>query len=319
LTGSSAGTFTGQISFDTNDADETPFNFTVTGVVGTAPLVQIVDDNDAAFVTAPPGAWFLFTGQGFQSDVTFASPGTGSATASWRFTGLTAGLYRVSATWSPHPNRATNAPYTVLDGITPIGAAAVNQQLRPNHVIASGAAWYHLGVFNVASGSLDVLLSDDANGYVIADAVRVEYLGASPVQVQDDGDLGFTSTDGFFSSAGQGQGGDVQFAAAGDGSEQATWTFTALPAGVYRVSVTWSAHANRATDAPFTVLDDTTALATFLVNQEQAPDDFAENGTDWQDLGAGLYYVSSGTLVVQLTNLADEYVIADAVRIERVA
>ena len=61
----------------------------------------------------------------------------------------------------------------------------------------------------------------------------------------------------------------------------------------------------------------TTALGTFQVNQELAPADFSFNGAVWKDLGA--YSITGTTLVVRLTDLADEYVIADAVRIERLS
>jgi hypothetical protein len=99
--------------------------------------------------------------------------------------------------------------------------------------------------------------------------------------------------------------------------ETASWTFTALPAGQYRVSATWTPHPNRATDAPFTVLDGASSLGTVLRNQEEAPNDFVEAGYLWEDLG--VYTISSGTLVVQLTNAANQYVIADSIRIERIA
>ena len=41
------------------------------------------------------------------------------------------------------------------------------------------------------------------------------------------------------------------------------------------------------------------------------------NGASWQTLGD--FVITGDTLVVMLTNLADEFVIADAVRIERVS
>lgn len=40
-------------------------------------------------------------------------------------------------------------------------------------------------------------LSNDANEYVIADAVRIELLTMGPVQVVDDGGPGFAATEGF--------------------------------------------------------------------------------------------------------------------------
>jgi hypothetical protein len=138
-----------------------------------------------------------------------------------------------------------------------------------------------------------------------------------PVQVLDNRDAGFSATGGFTSYPGQGFRNDVTFAAAGTGSETATWTFAGLTPGSYRVRVTWSTHPNRATDAPFTVLDGATPQGTVLLNQELAPDDFSDQGVAWEDLGT--FVITGSELVVQLSDLADEYVIADAVRIEPVA
>ena len=64
-----------------------------------------------------------------------------------------------------HSNRATNAPYTIndVDGPTLV---TVDQQ-------TDGGAWVSLGVFNFDVGSASVVLSDAANGVVIADAIRI--------------------------------------------------------------------------------------------------------------------------------------------------
>jgi hypothetical protein len=99
----------------------------------------------------------------------------------------------------------------------------------------------------------------------------------------------------------------------------ATWTFTVAP-GQYRVSATWIPHANRATDAPYKIFDGTSELNSVPIDQEQAPADFtdADAGSSWKDLG-GPYTIAGNTLVVQLSNAANQYVIADAIRIERMA
>jgi hypothetical protein len=281
------------------------------------PDVQIIDDGDAGFSTTGP--WYSYPGQGYQDDVTFAGAGTGDSVATWTFTGLAPGLYRVSATWSPHPNRATDAPFTVLDDNLALGTVRINQEMAPDHFAANGTMWRNLGgTYTINSGTLVARLTDNAEEYVIADAVRIERLAVSPVQIQDDGDPGFSASPGFSPFSGQGFQDDVTFANRGSGSEQATWTFTVTP-GVYRVSATWSTHPNRATDAPFTILDGSTVIDTIPVNQELAPNDFNENGTWWEDLGAGVYAITGSELVVHLTDLADEYVIADAIRIERLS
>jgi hypothetical protein len=83
--------------------------------------------------------------------------------------------------------------------------------------------------------------------------------------------------------------------------------------------VTWESYSNRAADAPYTVLDGTTELGTVTVDQRQAPAGFVEDGVSWQDVG--VYQLAGDTLVVRLSDQAGpsgSYVIADAVRVERV-
>ena len=115
-------------------------------------------------------------------------------------------------------------------------------------------------------------------------------------------------------ATGQGFQADVHFSELGNGGDVATWTFNVTP-GVYRVSATWSDHPNRATDAPFMVLDGNSTLATVVIDQEFAPDVLFDQDVWWEDLG-GPYTITSNTLVVRLTDDANEWVIADAVRIE---
>jgi RHS repeat-associated protein len=72
----------------------------------------------------------------------------------------------VYAWWTANPNRATNATYTVAySGGT--AAVTVNQQ-------TSGGAWNLLGTYTFGSGTGgNITLTDQANGYVIADAIRL--------------------------------------------------------------------------------------------------------------------------------------------------
>jgi hypothetical protein len=136
------------------------------------PAPTIIDDGAAGFTTV--GSWKVTNGQGFQSDFRSNNAGTGSRTATWTFTGLTPGTYQVSATWVAAGNRATNAPFTVLQGSTVLGTSAVNQRLAPADFTDAGAAWKNLGgPYQITGTSLTVRLTDKANGIVIADAVRV--------------------------------------------------------------------------------------------------------------------------------------------------
>jgi subtilisin family serine protease len=165
------GTYTGSVSFGNNDADEGPFNFVVSGVV--APV--IIDDGDAGFTTT--GSWITHAETAYQGDIHYSAAGTGADTASWTFS-VTPGRYRVSATWSPYSNRATDSPFTVLDGATPLATVRVSQEAAPADFAANGATWADLGgQYDILGNTLVVRLTDQANQYVIADAVRVERVG----------------------------------------------------------------------------------------------------------------------------------------------
>lgn len=185
LVGAAPGVHGGVASFITNDADENPFSFNVTATVLGNTI--IIDDGDPGYSdSANMQSWL----QGFQSDVREAVMGGATQSAIYTFTGLPAGKYRVSATWTSFWNRATNAAYTINGG-API---LINQKLDPKdaastptgtviQVPGAGVFFADLdGAFVFAGGTLTVGLSDSgANGNVIMDAVRIERIGQVPV------------------------------------------------------------------------------------------------------------------------------------------
>ena len=319
------------------------------------PQIFTLDDGDAGFASS--SGWQSYAGAGYLTDMHFKQSGSGSETATWSFTGLAPGQYRVWTTWVPYSNRVTNAPYTILDGSMALQTVTVNQQLTPSGLLDQGTSWQQLGGDStITGGTLVVRLSDQADpgGYLIADAVRIELVGdvgesgptaqvvagatviadgtgvvdlgrtnpgvelsqtftvrnlgtsdltlgaisipegfslssglgttalapgesttftvqldagavgsysgivsiatndslhnpfdftvsgtVSEVQTLDDGETGFASSAGWQSYAGAGYGSDMHFKQSGSGSETATWTFTGLAPGQYRVWTTW--------------------------------------------------------------------------------
>lgn len=160
-----------------------------------------MDDEDAGWSTV--GSWTEFTGgQGINNDMYYDESGSGSETATWNF-GTLNGTYDVEVHYTTHSNRATNAPYTVKnhsavvtlptvtlpiasvsDNVDETGSAdanattvVVNQErdsagsLGPNDV---NSGWVNIGryTWNGSSNAL-IILTDNANDFVIADAVRV--------------------------------------------------------------------------------------------------------------------------------------------------
>lgn len=280
---------------------------------GLEPGVPWVADNHDANLEGP---WRCYQGIGLGHDVHFTSPGDGSSLATW-VCRLGPGEYQVSVTWAAHPNRATDAPFTLWDGDAAIATVEVNQQANPSDYRAGTVAWHELGLVTLTSDTLVVELSNDADGYVIADAIRVVRLDGFEVPL---GQPHVKDTDqavclGHWPCyVGVGFGNDVRYAAPGHGKAVTRWTFLVSP-GEYQVSATWARHINRATDAPF-LLHDGSHTTAVRVNQEVGPSDFVEQGTWWQELGPPIS-VTGNFLVIELTNDANEFVIADAIRVVR--
>ena len=132
------------------------------------PPGALIVDNSQATVT---GSWAFYTpfsepywGRDFAHS-TLPSTG-GAAAVTWTPTIPASGRYHVYARWVQYANRATDAPYTIHHqyGATEV---RVNQEV-------DGGRWNLLGTFEMAPGSNHrVVLSDDANEYVIADAVML--------------------------------------------------------------------------------------------------------------------------------------------------
>ena len=161
--------YSGTVSFGTNDPNNNPFTFTLTATVGST---QIIDDSSASGFSTTAG-WTYYGGQGYLNEVHYAAAGNGSQIATWTFTAAP-GSYDVAVTYSAQGNRATNAPYTIYDGNIALGTVSVNQQSTPNDFIDQGVGWKDLGTFTITGNTLVVKLTNAANNYVIADAVRIQ-------------------------------------------------------------------------------------------------------------------------------------------------
>ena len=122
---------------------------------------------------------------------------------------------------------------------------------------------------------------------------------------------GWTSVSGSTSSYED----DYSYHDAGTGSNTVTWTFTVDPTKQYQVLVSWSADPSNASNAPFTVLNDSTVLGSVRLDQRAMPDDTNVLGLGCRWKSLGIYQASAGTttIVAQLSDLADGRVVADAV------
>ncbi len=180
-----AGTFSGQIVLASDDGDEATFAINLSGSAG--PTVQIIDNGAAG--NARVGSWAAVGNKGYQSDIHVATKGTGSKQATWTFTALPAGEYRVWATWTGGSSNASNAPFQIIYGGPSAPIVRVNQKNAAAGHTAEGGKWNFLGSANATKGWLQVKLNNSANGSVVADAIRLVYvpsgaavtLGASEV------------------------------------------------------------------------------------------------------------------------------------------
>lgn len=96
--------------------------------------------------------------------------------------------------------------------------------------------------------------------------------------------------------------------ASGEGSERFTWRVDIPVPGRYEVFAWWTAAADRATNAPYTIAH---AQGATRVRVDQT-----RGGSRWQTLGT--YTFNHEPAVVDLTDEANGFVIADAIRLVRV-
>ena len=260
-----------------------------------APVGWVMDNNDNT--TAAVGDWVFSTdgsgywGNNFQRN----DSGSGAETFTWTPRSFDSGTYKIYARWRAHSLRATDAPYTIhhAGGSTTV---RVNQK-------AGGARWNLLGIFALEPGQNHrVILSDDANGRVVADSL---YFIPSH-EVADNLDPNTSATGVWSDSTGASGyfGPNFQTNDAGTGAEVFTWTLDVPQAGQYEVFARWTAHSNRASDAPYTI-HHASGSTTVTIDQKTGGGVFTHLGTFQLAPGANHR--------VELSDNANGRVAADAV------
>jgi hypothetical protein len=203
LDATAAGSSGGVIHVLSNASDEGSFGLALQGVVEsppppppTLPAVQIIDNGAEGF--SATGSWQVKSKGGYEQDIHVAHKAPTNdkapknakkagkfdkkserfdnklATATWTFTGLTSGQYRVSVTSPGNSAFATNAPFSVFDGSTLLKTVPVNQSKLRGDAKRDDFHWRELGAFTIEGGTLVVQLTNRANGKVAADAVKIE-------------------------------------------------------------------------------------------------------------------------------------------------
>jgi uncharacterized repeat protein (TIGR01451 family) len=167
---------------------ENNFFFDINTIQIPGPPAVIMNDDD------PPvdydGDWVIsqYCPEFYEDDVSWAAAGSGESTVAFVFTGLTAGDYRVSTTWLTVPEyvhyRATNAPFTISGGAADF-TILVDQTLNPGDYTSAftdaGSTWMDLHAsYTITGDTLTVTVSNNADNYVVADAIRIERIAGMP-------------------------------------------------------------------------------------------------------------------------------------------
>ena len=134
-----------------------------------------IDDGDAGYTESAYG-WYSIGSwtRGVESDSRFVAAGDGRSTATWAQT-VAPGSYTVQASWYGNRSNVRNAPYRIYDGETLVREVRVDQRTTPAPVSGVPQLFKTLATVTINSGTLRVVLGNDATGgtLVEADAVRV--------------------------------------------------------------------------------------------------------------------------------------------------
>jgi hypothetical protein len=134
---------------------------------------EMLVDNDELGYQALAGTWTAGTGvPGYRgSNYRSAPAGTGERAVRWRLAVPGDGDYEVQVSHAAHENRASNAPFTVThaDGTSVV---RVDQRVT-GATEPRGGSWVSLGTYRMTAGITAIGLTNDADGVVIADAVRL--------------------------------------------------------------------------------------------------------------------------------------------------
>lgn len=224
-------------------------------------------------VTSYRGTWSVTsTGGGYSGSHLEATAGSSYKEARWVVTGLVAGNYQILASWPGGVGFATNATFRVYDGSTYVGKMVVNQTATSGGDVTYAVSFEGIGTFHTATGTLTIVLTDDANGTVAADAIVVRPVDPSvTLTVLPLFTTGWVwSSYQYWGSAG---GADAWQGAAYRASNALGWwelPYRGLRPGNYLVELNYHADAGNSTAAPITVRMDATDYAV-AVNQTLPP------------------------------------------------
>jgi hypothetical protein len=135
---------------------------------------EVLVDNDDAGYQVLGGTWSAATGVPgyYGGNYRTAPAGAGDHQVRWEPVVPHDGRYEIQVSYTPHENRASNAPYAVTHAG---GTETVRiDQRAPGSVEPRGGTWASLGRYDLLAGrSTAIHLTNAADGYVVADALRL--------------------------------------------------------------------------------------------------------------------------------------------------
>jgi len=210
------------------------------------------------------------------------------------------------------------AGYSIVSNIG-VTSLAAGQSTSLTIRLNSQAAGTYAGRIVLANndsneGQYDLNLSG-----TVRNATTSTTTSTSTIRNLDNGQTGYTASGAWSTRTGSGRDSDLQLAARSTNGVTAIarWNFTSLPAGSYRVWMTWTGGSGNASNAPVSFYDGSRLVRTVTVDQRTAASGLSADGSNWKLVTT--LSISGSQLGVQLGNNASGTVIADAVRIERVA
>lgn len=143
----------------------------------------VTDNSDSAFFTT--GEWKSskvspgYEGENYQH----SSPGNGERVATWNLNIVK--TFDIYAKWTSNPNRGSNVKYTIhhLDDNDNLVSDTVTVDQRED-----GGTWVKLGRYRMSALTGRVTTSNDADGYVIADAILFREIGTATTEEVSDTD-----------------------------------------------------------------------------------------------------------------------------------
>ena len=171
--------------------------------------------------------------------------------------------------------------------------------------IGSGATTSH--TFSGTSSPVTLTVVDDKGGVAIAQTTVQGYTEPFEIIVDDADSARFTTVGAWaFSTSSPGYyNSGYRTASAGTATAVATWTMDIPTSGKYEVLCYYTAYSNRATNIPYSIINNGTKVTTKVVNQQIEGQKF---------LSLGEHILNQGKLQVTISNTLDGYAIADAIK-----